>query len=132
VTTVDLPPHSNGEFALPIPEEARNLSSREQLGAHFRGSAMERRITSVFADSALLDWSTLAGPFDFIFIDGCHAFDYVVLDTENALRHLHPSGIIVWHDYGTIEDVSRAVDGFAGRLRVAAIRSTSLAVGLPL
>jgi len=131
VTTVDLPPDWQGEFALPIPEAARNATDRDKVGAHFRGTEQETRITSVYADSATLDWSTLAGPFDLIFIDGCHAFEYVVRDTENALRQLRPSGIVVWHDYGIIEDVSLAVDQFSDRLRVAAVRSTSLAVGLP-
>jgi predicted O-methyltransferase YrrM len=131
VTTVDLPRDWQGEFALSVPEVARNATDRNHVGAQFRGSALEKRIISVFADSATLDWSTLAGPFDLIFIDGCHAFDYVVRDTENALRQLTAAGIIIWHDYGTIEDVSRAVDQFADRLRIAAIRSTSLAVGLP-
>lgn len=131
VTTVDLPPDFQGEFALDIPDAAKNATERQQVGAHFKGHSLARQITSVFADSATLDWSTLAGPFDLIFIDGCHAHDYVIRDTENALRQVRPGGVILWHDYGTIEDVSRAVDTFAERLRISVIRSTSLAVGLP-
>jgi hypothetical protein len=64
-----------------------------------------------------------------IFIDGNHYYDYVKSDSENALGCLRAGGLIVWHDYGMIEDVSRAVDELAGRVGVLAIRGTSLAVG---
>ena len=130
VTTVDLPPDWQGEFALSVPRAAMNATGLERVGSHFRDTPFEQRITSVFCDSATLDWSTLPGPFDLIFIDGNHAHVYVVRDTENAIRQLRPNGIILWHDYGSIEDVSRAVDTFAGTLRISAIRSTSLAIGM--
>jgi predicted O-methyltransferase YrrM len=129
VTTVDLPPDFDGNLALDIPTEHQNMTRRDMVGSQYRGTELEGRISSVYADSATLDFSTLPGPFDLIFIDACHAYEYVVRDTQNALKHVRPGGLIVWHDYGTIEDVSRAVDEFAGRLRIAVVRGTSLAVG---
>ena len=129
VTTVDLPPDFSGDLAISVPTEHRNMTRRDMVGSQYRGAAVEGRISSVYADSATLDFSTLPGPFDLIFIDACHAYEYVKRDTENSLKHVRPGGIIMWHDYGTIEDVSRAVDEFASRLRIAVVRGTSLAVG---
>jgi predicted O-methyltransferase YrrM len=83
----------------------------------------------VLGDSAALDWAQLAPPFDLIFIDGCHYMEYVQKDTENALRCLRPSGVIVWHDYGEIKDVCRVVDRTARQMTVHAIRGTRLAIG---
>ena len=51
------------------------------------------------------------------------------IDTENAMRHVKPGGIILWHDYGIIEDVSRAVDEYQQTLKVSVVRGTTLAVG---
>lgn len=36
--------------------------------------------------------------FDFIFVDGDHAYEQVKKDTENAMRFLAPGGVIAWHD----------------------------------
>jgi predicted O-methyltransferase YrrM len=80
-------------------------------------------------DSASLDWKLLEPPFDLIFIDGCHYFDYVKKDTENALQYLRPGGIVVWHDYGEFKDVSKVVDVTATQITVQAVRGTRLAVG---
>jgi len=40
------------------------------------------------------------GPFDLIFIDGSHYYEYVKSDTQNALGCLTAGGLVVWHDYG--------------------------------
>lgn len=37
--------------------------------------------------------------YDFIFIDGSHTYEDVILDTQMALEILAPRGIILWHDY---------------------------------
>ncbi len=63
------------------------------------------------------------------FIDGCHYREYVKADTENALRNIRAGGVVVWHDYGDIKDVSRVVDGSARRITVRVVRGTRLAVG---
>ncbi|MGH7561382.1 MAG: class I SAM-dependent methyltransferase [Gemmatimonadales bacterium] len=129
VSTLDLPPDWDGRLGLDVPDPMRNVTERQRIGRQYRESPLAARIQGYFGDSAKVDWGELGGPFDLVFIDGCHHYDYVVSDTERALAHLAPGGVIVWHDYGTIEDVSRAVDRFAGPLAIAAVRSSSLAVG---
>ena len=52
-------------------------------------------------------------------------------DTESALGHLRPGGLLVWHDYGAIKDVSQVVDEMARTMRVEVIQGTRLALGFP-
>lgn len=131
VTTIDLPPDWNGVYEIRVPGLYVNVTDRSTVGIQYRSHPWAvQHITQVYGDSAGLDWSTLPGPFDLVFIDGNHHYEYVKRDTENALRHLRPGGIVAWHDYGMIEDVSRAVDEYAGRVNVRVIRGTRLAIGV--
>jgi predicted O-methyltransferase YrrM len=134
VVTVDLPPDFDPAKApLAHSDAALNLTPRDQLGRQFRGHPLSRRIRQVYGDSAKLNWGDLGGPFDLVFIDGCHSESYVRSDSENALRHLAPRGIIIWHDYGMIAEVSTAVDRFVQEvvdLRAFALEGTRLAIGL--
>jgi hypothetical protein len=130
ITTIDLPENWDGKYKIEVPGLYVNVTDRKTVGAHYQQHPiLSLKITQVYGDSAGLDWSTLKGPFDLVFIDGNHHYKYVLSDTANALKHLAPNGVIVWHDYGMIEDVSTVVDGFAGTLQLDAIRGTRLAVG---
>jgi len=59
------------------------------------------KIQFIESDSKMLDFKTLGGPFDVIFIDGDHSIEGVVSDTEKALDVLSPGGLIIWHDIWT-------------------------------
>ena len=134
VVTLDLPPDfdaARDQSDLAFSAEAVNLTARDQLGRQFREHPASARVRQVYGDSGALDWSTLGGPFDLIFIDGCHTEKYVESDTRNALQQLASDGIIVWHDYGMIPEVSRVVDRFASassHMRFAALEGTRLAI----
>lgn len=130
VITVDLPPDWDKQFVYDVPAKYWNVTDREGIGIQYRNTPFESRIRQVLGDSAEVDWQALNPPFDLIFIDGCHYFDYVKTDTESALKNLTPGGIIVWHDYGQIKDVSRVVDETSRRIKTYAIRGTRFAVGL--
>jgi hypothetical protein len=54
--------------------------------------------------------------FDFIFIDGDHSYDAVLRDTRLALTMLNRPGVIMWHDYGNVADVERALTTLAPEL----------------
>lgn len=129
VTTVDLPQVWDGHFLYDVPNNYWNVTDRNQIGIQFRGTKYEKRIRQVLGDSAKLDWKELRPPCDLVFIDGCHYREYVKSDTENALRNLRPGGLIVWHDYGDIKDVSRVVDDTAREITVRVARGTRLAIG---
>lgn len=128
VVTVDLPSDWDGEFAIPVPGAMRNALPTD-TGRQLRQSERGTRIREVRCDSLELDWDALPTPFDLVFIDGCHYYEYVKQDTRNAVAHSRSGGVIVWHDYGSIEDVSRAVDEVGAELGVKAIMATRLAVG---
>lgn len=129
VTTIDLPPDWDKRFLYDVPNNHWNVTDRQRIGIQYRQTPYENRIRQVLGDSAGVDWQALNPPFDLIFIDGCHFRDYVGKDTENALKHLRPGGVVVWHDYGDIKDVSQVVDETARRITVYAVRGTRLAVG---
>lgn len=129
ITTIDLPLDWGGKSTLDIPALYDNVSEREDVGAQFKSDpAMAVKVKQVYADTGSLDWSALGGAFDLIFIDGCHHQVYVRNDTENALKLLLENGVIVWHDYGMIEDVSNVVDDLIGKDKVKVIGGTRLAV----
>ena len=135
VVTLDLPPDFDmaKQDSLTYSNVELNLTPRDQLGRQYRGHGLSARIRQFYGDSAALNWSVFGGPFDFVFIDGCHSEAYVRSDSRNALNHLAPRGVIVWHDYGMIPAVSNVVDRVAREIttmKVYALEGTRLAVGL--
>lgn len=128
VVTIDLGPDRKPE--LPVPEKYLNITDQTRVGYQLEDSDYRRKVHQVFGDSARLDWGALGGPFDLIFIDGNHHESYVRSDSENALRHRAPGGLIVWHDYGMIADVSRVIDELSTRVPIACLQGTRFAVTL--
>lgn len=131
VVTLDLPlEDQEPNLELKIDSALRNVTDRQIVGEQFLERPEKSRIKQVFGDSGKLNWSELGGPFDMAFIDGCHAYEYVKSDTENALSVVKPGGLIMWHDYAEMEDVSRAVDEFKGRFdHLCALQGTRIAIG---
>lgn len=129
LVTIDLPPDWDGELVTPIPKFKYNVTDRDRVGYQYKNTEYEQKIRQIFCDSAALDWDKLNGPFDLIFIDGCHDHRYVRIDTENAIKHLSRTGVIAWHDYTMIKDVSQVVDSFQSKLRIKAIAGTRIVLG---
>jgi predicted O-methyltransferase YrrM len=122
--TVDLPvDHSPAERT----QIAANACDPEAVGRLFRDTPEAARIKQVFGDSRALDWTSLGAPFDMIFIDGCHEYEFVRSDSLNALHNISPGGVIFWHDYGLIPDVSAAVDELVTEGPIFAIKGTRMA-----
>lgn len=135
VVTVDLPPNfSRGnQHSLVYPDVDLNLTPREQLARQYQGHRLSARIRQIYGDSAYLNWNAFGGPFDLVFIDGCHSEAYVRSDSQNAIGQLIRGGVIVWHDYGSFPEVSQVVDRVAREvdtMKLYALEGTRLAVGL--
>lgn len=113
VYTLDLPDGAGAATAL-TPALAENaLKTARVTGARFRGTEFERKITQLRGDSASFDFSPYSGRMDFVFVDGSHAYEYVLNDSKKALALIGDRrGIVVWHDYGTEgwEGVIRALE----------------------
>ena len=133
VFTLDLPPDAQPKYALAPGERA--FVEKPRSGRHFVEAPPEwagpaKRITQLFGDSATFDFSAHHGRAGLVFVDGSHAHDYVIADTETALKLVAPKGVIVWHDYGVWEGVTRALDEIEAsrHLGLRHIRGTSLVV----
>jgi organic radical activating enzyme/precorrin-6B methylase 2 len=55
---------------------------------------------------------TLSRKFQVAFVDGNHAYKYVLGDALNSWRLLSPGGFIIFHDYECVEETTRAVSDF--------------------
>ena len=125
VATIDLPEGKNSSLALPV--NRSNANPSEVIGRQFRQSPAAPRIISIRHDTATLNWEELPGPFDLIFIDGCHDYRYVKNDTEKALKVLKENGLVVWHDYN-LQGVGDFLDEFSRHSPCQWIQGTRLVI----
>jgi methyltransferase family protein len=92
-------------------------------------SGVEHKVEQLFGDSKALDVSPWEGQCDVVFVDGSHAYSYVVSDSEKALRLVKPGGLVLWHDYAGPRHASgvyRALNELATRLPLSRIKGTTL------
>lgn len=103
VTTVDV--HPNRTYNV-NPIQINEVPSIDEIGMYSFGFD---NITQILTDSSNIP-KVLHGMFDFIFIDGSHDLKHVTEDTDFALKHTIPKGIICWHDYSNVPDVTNYLD----------------------
>lgn len=92
-------------------------------------SDVAHKVEQLFGDSKAFDESPYLGQMDLIFIDGSHAYSYVVSDTRKALRMIKSGGLILWHDYEgplTGRGTDKALLGLAGELPLFHIDGTRM------
>jgi predicted O-methyltransferase YrrM len=133
IVTLDLPPDLEPKFALAPVERSyvdKPLSGRLFRDAASRWQAAAARIEQVLGDSATFDWSPHFGRAGLVFVDGSHAYDYVLADSAVALRLVANKGMVIWHDYGVWEGVTRALEQLEAsrHLGLRHVRGTSLAI----
>jgi hypothetical protein len=131
VYTLDLPPDDVATHAL-APSE-RQYVDKPQAGARFRACAppwqtAARRITQLTGDSATFDWSPYHGRAGLVFVDGSHTYEAVRIDSERAIPLVAKGGVVLWHDYGRWDGVTRALEELEAerKLGLRRIRGTSL------
>lgn len=86
--------------------------NKQQSGIRFVGKPAQKQIQQLYGDSATFDFLPYENTIDLMFVDGSHAYDYVVNDTEQALKIVKKGGIILWHDYTNWEGVRDALNHF--------------------
>lgn len=136
VYTLDLPP------ALYMPPDAYGYplapsdppGSADEIGSKFRGTAEAERIIQLHGDSRTFDFSEYIGRMDLVLVDARHEYEFVNVDTENALRMAGDDGVVVWDDYdirwpGVLQAVDEAADRHGEH--IARIERTDLAVRDP-
>lgn len=111
VYTLDLPQEKITEVAAPIHDHEVRYADKASSGARFAGTDMAHRIEQLLGDSGMFDLAPYYGRMDFVFVDGSHAYEYVISDSLHAMRMLREGkGTIVWHDYGRWDGVTRALN----------------------
>lgn len=131
VFTLDLPADEAGTTRLALDPGDVAYIAKPRSGERFLRRPEARRITQLFGDSATFDFSSWHGSIDLVFIDGAHSREYVLSDTERALRLLRPTGgVVLWHDYdASFSGVTEALHELARRgLSLRRIADTSLAL----
>lgn len=136
IFTLDLPREQLGETRYPISDRFRKLVEKERSGELFLNKdAAEfpetKKITQLFGDSGNFDFSPYYNAIDLVFIDGSHDYEYVLNDSEIALKLLREGrGVILWHDYRGGMEVITALETFRKRrpgLSLHHVRDTSFA-----
>jgi predicted O-methyltransferase YrrM len=99
IFTVDLPPELASNAA--SYSDSHLVRASATIQRVFRN---DPKITQILKDSTTIEWQDLLdAPIDFAFIDASHLYEHVRKDTEGILKALSPNGLVVWHDYRTVE-----------------------------
>lgn len=103
IATITLAPEARDAVVAAPGDRAKDVrtSTAESTFTRFlyTGTPVESKIDQLFGDSKALDEAPYEGTMDLIFIDGSHAYSYVMNDSKKALRMVKPGGVVLWHDY---------------------------------
>lgn len=103
VVTLTLSPEQHGAYRREAGDDAVDVAYalEESRFTRFRytGTEVASRIRQLFGDSKIFDESAYRDACDLIFVDGSHAYSYVVSDSRKALAMVRPGGLVLWHDY---------------------------------
>jgi hypothetical protein len=111
VYTLDLPPENLEATKFPLACGEKSYVIKEKSGAKYRGTDCERKIVQLYGDSATFDFSPFLNMMGFIFIDGSHAYEYVLNDSKTCINLINKEkGIILWHDYMKWKGVTQALN----------------------
>jgi hypothetical protein len=83
IVTLDLPPQS----------------VTYDIGADYRNTIEASRIQQVYGNRRAFDFTPYFSKCDFVWVDACHDYEFVMNDTRNALYLCRSGGWIGWHDY---------------------------------
>lgn len=133
VTTITLSPEQLNEYKKGQSDNEKSSEDAVSESAFdnflYSGTLAENKVVQLFGDSKELDVSPYLGKMDLIFVDGSHAYSYVLNDSEKAFSMIAPSGIILWHDYrGPFDtvDVFKALNKLSEERSLVHIQGTSL------
>ena len=93
----------------------------------YTGTEAAHHIEQLYGDSKQFDANVYSGTCDVVFVDGSHAYSYVVSDSAKALTMARPGGLVLWHDYSPeCPGVFRALNELARRLPLVHVAGTTL------
>jgi predicted O-methyltransferase YrrM len=97
-----------------------------KIGKCFHGTPAADKIVMLTGDSRKFDFTLFMKSIDFIFIDADHSYDSVMNDSYRAFELISPSGVVVWHDYLVIDEVTRAIVNLTREKQLTSLKGTSL------
>jgi hypothetical protein len=108
---------------------ANALEESRFTAFRYTGTPEASRVVQLFGDSKTFDETQYVGQCDLIFVDGSHAYSYV-LDSRKALRMVRLGGVVLWHGYdGTrhcANGVFTALNELARELPLEHVAGTTL------
>jgi hypothetical protein len=132
VVTLTLAPEGRETYKTDAGDDARDTAAALSESAFTRflytGTPAAGKVEQLFADSKSVDVERWREQCDLVFVDGSHAYSYVLSDSEKALRLVRPGGIVLWHDYlgpKHSPGVYRALNELARRLPLVRLQGTS-------
>lgn len=131
VFTLDLEPGTSTEYSLDNSERhmVEKELSRERIEKYRESHQLIiQKINQLYGDSAKFDFSPYYNSCSLVFVDGSHVYDYAVSDTKEALKMVAKGGVIIWHDYGIWDGVTKSLEEIeiASKLGLKNIDGTSL------
>lgn len=114
IQTLDLPRKLIDDTQYELHEWEKTYAQKNTSGTRFLNSKYSKCIKQILCDSAQYESKINEEKFDLVFVDGSHTENYVINDTELALRLIKDkNGIIIWHDYNSgWEDVTKVMESF--------------------
>jgi len=126
VFTLDLPSDTETKFDTDSGE--RDFIQKPESGARYKNTKYSKKITQFLGDSATFDFTPFYDKCSMVFVDGSHAYEYALSDSDYAIKMVKEGGVIIWHDYGVWEGVTRALEELEEKekLNLKHIEGTSL------
>ena len=113
IFTLDLPAKQIDEVKYPLATYEKVYVNKPVSGSRFLGHPLSSKIKQMYGDSATFDFSPYHNLCDIVFVDGSHAYEYVLNDTVQAIKLLtKEGGIILWHDCGIWNGVTQFMNAF--------------------
>lgn len=130
ILTLDLSRELAGELAGYSFGEKELVLPENEIGSAYRSANHNGRIQQLFGDSQCFHFEPFHKTVDLVLIDACHLYDYVITDSQNAFQLLGERGAILWHDFGNLLGVNRAVKHLALQHPIFHLEGTWLALYL--
>ncbi len=134
IHTLDLPADNIDDVDMKLDAGDTQLIEKKgfRIGECFLDKPEASKIKQQLGDSAKFDYSPFLNKIDIFFIDGAHSYEYVKSDTINAFNTIKANGIIIWHDYTNVIDVTEYINELSKTKPIFRINNTSFAIYSPV
>ena len=126
-TTIRLAANSQAEIYTLDSVPTDNINNESDI--IFQSTPYKDRIHRLYGNSLNYDYSSFYEKVDFIFVDSCHKFHYVLKNSLNAFQMLKSDGVIIWNHYASYAPgVMKALDEISAKFILFHIRNTHLVI----